>query len=597
MTTSWQYWKSDLAKRLSETVDADVTADDIVIPPDRTLGDFAYGCFKLAKGLVGSDDRVGRSPADIAKDIASKIDLGQSDFVSASAAGPYVNFTLSIGEAVHRVVRDIEVRDPLRLPLEKGESRGELLLEFAQPNTHKEIHVGHLRNLVLGQALSNILSASGWNVVPMSYYGDVGAHVAKCLWWLGKENKEQRAKSSWDADDVIAAIPTEKRNGKFLGEMYAEASRQLDAHPEWKDEVSDVQRKLEAHDPAWEKLWRETRRWSLDEFAAIFDDLGVKIARQYLESEVVDRGQEMVDHLLKQKVAKESQGAIIVDLEDKKLGVFLIRKSDGTSLYATKDLALAELKLKEHPNAQRSLIMVDNRQSLYFKQLFETLDMMELRPVPEFIGYEFVTLKSGAISSREGNVVTYQDFRDEIISYSTDEVVKRHVGDKWNDGKIEHAAWCIAMAGMKFGMLKQDNDKIFTFDLEQSLSFDGDTGPYCQYAATRLASILRKAGIKNPFGADESLTRGYDHESEKALAFALAQFPVKVAQAAEELRPSVVAQWCIDVAQRVNEFYRDIKVLESEGDVKEGRLRLVSAARSSLVSGLGLLAIPVPDEM
>ncbi|MCR4316405.1 MAG: arginine--tRNA ligase, partial [Planctomycetes bacterium] len=278
------------------------------------------------------------------------------------------------------------------------------------------------------------------------------------------------------------------------------------------------------------------------------------------------------------------------------------------SLYATKDLALAELKLKEYPNADRSLILVDNRQSFYFKQLFETLRMLELNPVPEFVGYEFVTLKSGAMSSREGNVVTYQDFRNEVISYSTEEVVKRHVGDRWNDGKIEHVAWCIGMAGMKFGMLRQDNDKIFTFDLEQSLSFDGDTGPYCQYAATRLASILRKAGISasrsTPSGSpfvrgreDEPLTRSFVHESEKALAFALAQFPVKVAQAAEELRPSVIAQWCIDVAQRVNEFYRDVNVLESEGDVKEGRLRLVAAARAALVSGFDLLEIPVPDEM
>ncbi len=594
MTTSWQYWKEDIAKRLSEVLGGEVSPDDVVVPPDRSLGDFAFGCFKLAKAM-------GKSPADIAKEIASKIELGQSDFTSVTAAGPYVNFTLSVGESVHRVVRDIEIgATSSPAPLLRKE-RGELLLEFAQPNTHKEIHVGHFRNLVLGQALSNILSAGGWNVVPMSYHGDVGAHVAKCLWWLVKSRN-----GAMNIDD----LPVEKQTGKFLGEMYAEASRQLEAHPEWKDEVSDVQRKLEAHDPAWEKLWRGTRRWSLDEFATIFDDLGIKITRQYLESEVVDRGQEMVDYLLKQGVAKESQGAIVVDLEEKKLGVFLIRKSDGTSLYATKDLALAELKLKEYPKAKRSLILVDNRQSFYFQQLFATLEMMELRPVPEFVGYEFVTLKSGAMSSREGNVVTYQDFRNEVISYSTEEVVKRHAPAKggsasggetiWSDGKIEHTAWCIAMAGMKFGMLKQDNDKVFTFDLEQALSFDGDTGPYCQYAATRLASILRKATPSgSPFarGRDEALTRGYDHASEKNLAFTLAQFPQKIAQAAEELRPSIVAQWCIDAAQRVNEFYRDVPVLESEGDLKEGRLRLVAAARNALMAGLGLLAIPVPDEM
>ncbi|MCC6563934.1 arginine--tRNA ligase [Candidatus Uhrbacteria bacterium] len=576
MMTSWQYWTQDIAKRLSEVLKTDISPTDIVVPPDRKLGDFAFGCFKLAKAM-------GKSPADIAKEIAASVTLNQSDFVSASAAGPYVNFLLREGDAVHRVVREIEVAgEQFGHP---GEKKPEILVEYAQPNTHKEIHVGHLRAMIVGQSIVNILAADGWNVVPMSYHGDVGAHVAKCLWWIKK--------SRGGIDDLEPG----ERTGKFLGEMYTQASRELEANLDLKDEVSEVQRKLEAHDPEWEKLWQETRRWSLDEMAEIFTDLGLRIKRQYLESEVVDRGQQMVDELLKKGVAKESQGAIVVDLEDKKLGIFLIRKSDGTSLYATKDLALAELKFKEYPKADRSLVIVDNRQAFYFKQLFETLNMMKIGKPQEFVGFEYVTLKSGAMSSREGNIVTFQSFRDEVIKYATDEVTKRHAEHGWNDGKIEHTAWCIAMAGMKFGMLKQDNDKMFTFDLEQSLSFDGDTGPYCQYAATRLASILRKAGMKNPFGSDEALTRAYDHASEKALALVLAQFPMRVRQAAEELRPNIIAQWCVDAAQRVNEFYRDVPVLDAEGDLKEGRLRLVAAARSALVLGLGLLSIPVPDEM
>jgi len=575
MTTSWQYWTGDLAKRLSEVLGTEIKSSEIVLPPDRRLGDFAFGCFKLAKAM-------GKSPADVAKEIASRLDLKQSDFACATAAGPYVNVSLVIGDAVHRVVREIEIG---------GEQYGmtrmskpELLIEYAQPNTHKEIHVGHLRAMVVGQSLVNILAGDGWNVVPMSYHGDVGAHVAKCLWWIMKNGG-------------IDELKPEQRTGEYLGKMYTEASKQLEANPDLKDEVSEVQRKLEAHDPVLEKIWQETRRWSLDEMAKIFDELGVKIKRQYLESEVVDRGQQMVDELLKKGVAKESQGAIVVDLEDKKLGIFLIRKSDGTSLYATKDLSLAELKFKEYPDAERSMIVVDNRQSFYFKQLFETLNMMKIGKPQEFVGFEYVTLKSGAMSSREGNIVTYEDFRDEVVKYATDEVVKRHAEHGWNDGKIDHTAWCIAMAGMKFGMLKQDNDKLYTFDLEQSLSFDGDTGPYCQYAATRLASIMRKAAPGSPFKSSEQLTRAYDHASEKSLALVLAQFPSKIHQAAEELRPSVIAQWCIDAAQSVSEFYHAVPVLESEGDLKEGRLRLVAAARQALVSGLGLLSIPVPDEM
>lgn len=354
-----------------------------------------------------------------------------------------------------------------------------------------------------------------------------------------------------------------------------------------------MQQCLEAHDPAWEVIWRETRRWSLDDLNRDFSELGVQITRQYLESEVVDRGQEMVDHLLGQGIAKESQGAIVVDLEAQKLGVFLVRKSDGTSLYATKDLALAEKKIKEYPNADRSLILVDNRQRFYFNQLFATLERMAIRPVPEFLGYEFVTLKSGAMSSREGNVVTYQSFRDAVVAYARSEVVARH--PDWSEGKVTHTAWALAMGGMKFGMLKQDGDKIFTFDLEESLAFEGATGPYCQYAATRLSSILRKAGSE--VSTTGALEPRYTHATEKALALALASFPRVLDQCAGELRPAVLAQWCHETAQRMNDFYRDVPVLESQGQEREARLRLVVAARQVMTQGLGLLGIPLPDEM
>lgn len=580
MTTAWNFWTSEIAKQLSALTDSTIQSSDLVIPPDATHGDIAFGCFKLAKSM-------GKNPAEIAKDLAARFNTDHSDIDSVTATGPYVNFRLSIGLSVHRVVRDIEVSKKNYGAIglyERPSDARHLVLEYAQPNTHKEIHVGHLRNLVLGASLNKLLTHAGWKSIPVSYHGDVGAHVAKCLWWMVKSRGGRM-----DVED----IPLENRTGKYLGRLYAEATRELDAHPEYKDEVSSVQQKLEAHDPGFEALWLETRRWSLDEMAEIFDDLGVTIERQYLESEVVARGQEMVDHLMHSGIAKESQGAIVVDLEDKKLGVFLVRKSDGTSLYATKDLALAEKKAQEYPSALRSLILVDNRQAFYFKQLFETLKRMGIKTPHEFIGYEFVTLKSGAMSSREGNIVSFQDFRDEVVAYAREEVLKRH--PDWNEGKVVHTSWCIAMAGMKFGMLKQDSDKIFTFDLEQALSFDGDTGPYCLYSATRLGSILRKAGPQNPF--DGELTIAFDHASEKALAMTLAALPAKTWEAAEGLRPSVIGQWCLEAAQNINAFYRDVPVLESEGELRAGRIRLAAAAREALVLGLDLLGIRVPDEM
>ena len=585
--SAWQYWVQDIADRLSEVLGVKISPSEIVRPPEASMGEFSFACFRYAKERK-------KNPAELAYELAQALTKDHSDIAQIEALGPYVNFRLDTGEAVLRVVRDIETKGETYGSSMRGEGK-EFLFEYAQMNSHKEVHVGHFRNLTMGVSLVRLLRRAGWNVVPMSYHGDVGAHVAKCLWRLVvsfRGSVDNLTKE--EVTTFFERLSTEKKTGKYLGEVYAESSQQLAAAPERKEEVSRVLQWLEGHDPVWDFLWRETRRWSLEDLGRDFAELGVELKRQYLESEVVDRGQQMVNHLLSEGIAKASQGAIVIDLENQKLGIFLVRKSDGTSLYATKDLALAEKKLEEYPEASRSLILVDNRQGFYFKQLFATLEKMRIQPIPEFCGFEFVTLKSGAMSSREGNVVTYQSFREAVLNYARAELIARH--PDWSEGKITHTAWALAMGGMKFGMLKQDGDKIFTFDLEESLAFDGATGPYCQYAATRLNSILRKASAseKELNGPIEPV---FVHATEKALALSLAAFPSIVDQAACELRPAVVAQWCHETAQRMNDFYRDVPVLESQGTERIARLRLIASARQVLEQGLNLLGIPLPDEM
>jgi arginyl-tRNA synthetase len=394
---------------------------------------------------------------------------------------------------------------------------------------------------------------------------------------------------------ILNAVPKAERTGATLGRYYAESTKLLDENPDWKTQVSQVQRNLEAHLPGWQVIWHETRRWSLDEMSQIFDDLGVTLSRQYFESEVVDEGQKMVDELLEKSVARVSQGAVVVDLEEEKLGVFLIRKSDGTSLYATKDLALAKKKFEEYPNLSRCLIMVDHRQSLYFKQLFKTLELMKIGKPQEFIGYEFVTLKSGAMSSREGNVVAFQDFRNEVMAHTAKETKSRH--PEWPKGRLEHTSWALAMGGMKYGMLKQDSDKLYTFDLERALAFDGDTGPYIQYAATRLGAILKKAKWDPEEGIEAGNLSLLNDLAEKRLALQIAAFPSVCRRAARELKPAILAQWCFLMAQEITHFYHDVNVLESEFGVKQARLRLIAAVQTVLIQGLDLLGIPMPDEM
>lgn len=621
MTYTWEAIKQHVARKIAEASSTDdskveVGVEDLAKPPNAKLGDLAFGCFGLAK-------RFGKSPADIAKELEAKLGKGDHTIESVAAAGPYLNITLKTGDLVARIVQEVEHHTGKYGSTDDGQNR-QVMIEYAQPNTHKEIHVGHLRNLVLGASLAKLLQANGWKVVTASYHGDVGAHVAKCLWFLVRSHsgsvpqpKHKKAKKGepevpamdaekWTesvlatldeemADAILLAIPKDKRTGHYLGQLYAESSKLLEENPDWKTQVSQVQRDLEAKKPAWMKVWQETRRWSVAEMAKVFQELGVTIDRQYFESEVVDAGQRIVDELLKSKIAKPSQGAIVVDLEHEKLGVFLVRKSDGTSLYATKDLALAKLKFEEYPKLERSLHVVDFRQSLYFKQLFRTLELMGVKKPLEYVGYEFLTLKSGAMSSREGNVVTYESFRDEVVGFAKGETLKRH--EDWPDGKIEHVAWCLAMGGLKFGMLRQDSEKIITFDLEKSLSFDGDTGPYVQYAVTRLKSILRKADWKPETGVEAGDRLQLTEPAEKRLAIQLADFPTVVKVAGASLNPSGLAQWCLATATAANEFYRDVKVLEAPFGVKQARLQLVASAASVMILGLDLLGIPVPEEM
>ncbi len=589
MTSAWDEILVHVARRISEVADTIVDPSDLIAPPDPSFGDLTFSCFALAQARsdVGATrESLKQASADIAKSLAKKL-TGEDPLIEmAMAAGPYLNVTLRSGEMVARILSNVEAQQMSFGSSDDGNKRL-LMLEYAQPNTHKEFHVGHLRNLALGDALARILSKNGWSVVTMSYHGDVGAHVAKVLWLLTKK---------------VESHP-EENTGKYLGQLYAEATKLLEEHPELKEEVSDVQRKLEAGDKELTKLWKETRKWSLAEFNHIFAEFGTKIARQYFESEVVEDGQKIVEELLKKGIAQESQGAIIVDLENEKLGIFLIRKSDGTSLYATKDLALAKLKEKEYPDFARSLILVDNRQSLYFKQLFRTLELMGMKIPHEFVGYEFVTLKFGAMSSRERNIVTYESFRDEVVKFAREETHIRHAD--WNEDQVAQTAFTIAMAGIKYGMLKQDSDKLIVFDLERALSFDGDTGPYIQYAATRLTGILKKANVKSlkvhkvhqvesHVGNDFRLLT---HPTEKHLALQMARFPNACRRAAQELKPSLIAQWCFVMAQRVSEFYRDVSVLDAAPDLRSSRLRLVAAALVNLKLGLTLLGIQVPDEM
>lgn len=544
-----------------------VSVDMFEIPPRPEMGDLAFPCFELAKGAK-------RNPVEIATELAAKI--GPSKFIEKIIShGPYVNFYFQHTALLERVVKEVLVAGDRYGFSQSGDGK-KVLVEYAQPNTHKEFHVGHIRNAVLGQSVLNILHANGYETIGSAYIGDIGAHVAKALWGYKKFIKD-------------TVIPKEKR-AETLGEIYTKATQYVEKHPKAKEEIDAVQRDLESRVEPWHKLWKETREWSLAEFKEIFEELNVSPDVWYYESDVEEKGKEMVKKLLTNGIAKKSEGATIIDLEAENLGAFLILKSDGSSLYATKDLALAFLKQADY-EPDRQIFVVDARQSFYFKQLFAALKKIGFNHVLNHVAYEMVTLPEGAMSSRTGNVVRYRELHTAMMTFIKEETRKRH--EDWSEKQITQTAEVIVRSAITFMMLRQDPTSILTFDSKEAMSVEGFTGPYILYTVARIESIKKKAGVKSKLQV-KFLTSPQEY----ALARALAEYPEVVQRAGATFQVSLIAAWAFETAKLFAEFYHEVKVIdEANKPATQARLALIEAVLQALKNALSLLCIDTVKEM
>ena len=545
------------------------TLADLSVPPNPDLGDIAFPCFVLAKALK-------RSPAEIAAELAAKI--GPKGYVkSVTALGPYVNFLLDPA-ALGGAVLDQVKRAGADYGRSDTGSQVRVMVEYANPNTHKDVHIGHLRNFFVGQAVVNALAAAGFDVIPVSYVNDLGAHVAVCLWGIQNLYKGPLPPKGEDAVS-------------FMGRMYAEATKAMDANPAIKEEVSAMHRDLEAGEGPYYKLWKKTRAWSIKYLTSVFKELRLPIRANYYESALIGETKAIVEDLIKKAVVRHSNGAWIVDLEAEKLGVNLLVKSDGTLLYNAKDLALAVRKADDY-GAKRSLYVVDARQSLAMNQLFATYKKMGREEELAHVSYEFVTLKEGAMSSRKGNIIRYEFFRDAMLDEARTQTRARHAD--WTPKRVETAARAVAFGAMRFAMLRQDLDKKITFDMEESMAFEGFTGPYLLYTLARIRGILKKAGRTKRVTAADRLVL----PAEKKLLLAIASYPDAVYAAATEWRLAGLAQHLFDLAKRFAEFYEAAPVLAAEDKVLMAqRLALCEAVLRTLENGLKVLGMDAVAEM
>ncbi len=544
-----------------------LTADMLMNPPKPEYGDVSFACFALAKGM-------GRNPAEIAAELAAKI--GASKYIKeVKSAGPYVNFYFSESSFNAHVLTDVSKSKARYGKSTTGKGK-KILVEYANLNTHKEVHVGHLRNLSLGLATVRLLRMNGYDVVPVSYINDLGNNVARCLWGIEKLHPNEEPEAG------------ERLN--FLGKVYTEATNAIGDNQVAKDEVSDIQRQLEAMSGQWLALWKKTHKWSMDGLKEVFAEFELELDRIYLEHELIDETHAIIKKLLTEGLAKVSEGAVIVDLEAQHLGINLLRKTDGTLLYNAKDLALAYKKEDDY-HADRSVYVVDARQSLAMQQLAATLKIIGFPRDVFHLSYDFVTLPEGAMSSRKGNIVPWSDLREAMFTKLSAATIERHAD--WSARKVAANARALTMASVKFAMLKNDPDKVLTFNMEEAMAHEGFSAPYILYTIARISTLLKKADLL-PEHHPEFLTE----TREQALLRLVAKFPAVIQEAGASFNPSHVAQYAFELAQEFAGYYESIHILADENhDRLSARLELCNAVRQTLTNAMSTLGITVVKEM
>jgi arginyl-tRNA synthetase len=543
-----------------------VNQDMLVTPPKVEYGDLSFACFELGKGMK-------RNPAEIATELAAKI-APSSLIKKISSLGPYVNFTFDEVAFAKHVFKDVLGGKTRYGKLTTGKGK-KVLVEYVNFNTHKEVHVGHLRNLTYGKAVVNILRQNGFDVTPVSYINDLGNNVARCLWGLKHLNLGDEP-----AGDKL----------NYLGRAYTEATKAIGEDEEKRAEVSKIQRDLENMEGDNIALWKKTQKWSMDGMKEVFAEFDLELDRIYLEHELIDETHAIVKRLLTEGIARISEGAVIVDLEAEKLGVNLLRKSDGTLLYNAKDLALAYKKEADYA-ADRSIIVVDARQSLAFKQLSATLKKMGFPREVIHLAFDFVTLPEGAMSSRKGNIVRWSDLRDAMFEKLVEATKGRH--PDWRERKVKDTANALMHSAVAFMMLRQDPEKMITFDMEEAMSTEGFTGPYLMYSIARIESLKRKAPMK-PAEKAELLTDKKEH----ALLRMLAKYPSVVAAAGTGYRPSALAQYGFELAQEFAGYYESVRILDADStELAAARLALMESVRQVLANLCGILGLVVVKEM
>lgn len=557
----------DLITDSIEELDRETVSRILEIPPQEDMGDFAFPCFQLAKIFR-------KAPNMIAEEVAGKIP--KTDFVTKiEAMGPYVNFFINREMFVKEMLKQVSVDNYGSSDIGCGKT---ICIDYSSPNVAKNFHVGHLRTTLIGNSIYRIYKKLGYKVERINHLGDWGTQFGKLI----------VAYKKWGSREAV-----EKNGISELMKIYVKFHEEAEKDDTLNDKARAWFVKMEQGDEEALSIWEWFKDISLIEYKRIYELLDVDFDSYAGESFYRDKTSAVVDELKEKGMLKESEGAFIVDLEEYDMTPCLIMKKDGSSIYATRDLA-AIFYRKNTYDFEKCIYVTGMEQKLHFAQVFKVVELMgyewaktDLIHVP----YGLVSLEGGKLSTRSGNIIYAEDIlRESVLK------IKEVINDKNPDLEDkDDVAKMVGIGAIIFNDLYNQRIKDVTFSWDKIHSFDGETGPYVQYTYARAASVLRKTGITE---VSEEIDFSFlTDEASVSLLKELIRFPEVVKTAAERLEPSVVARFVMSVAQAFNHFYHENQCNVEDEKLKRARVKLVIIAKKAIKDGLDLLGIKCPEQM
>lgn len=557
----------DLIIQEVDSLTRDEIAASIEIPPSYDMGDYAFPVFKLSKIFR-------KAPNLIAEDLASKF-VNSDYFEKIENKGPYLNFFIDKSKLVETVIEEV---------LSKGDGFGSsklgegktVIVEYSSPNIAKPFHMGHLRTTVIGNALYKIYKFLGFNTIAINHLGDYGTQFGMLI----------SAYKKWGDKEVIEEDPINE-----LLKLYVRYNEEAEEKPELKDEARYWFKELENGNQEAYELWSWIREVSLKEFNRVYDMLNIKFDSYAGESFYSDKMQRVLDELNEKNLLEESQGAYLVDLEEYGMPPALIKKSDGSTLYTTRDIAAAIYR-KETYDFYKNIYVVASQQNLHFQQWFKVVELMGYEWAKDCIHIPFgmVSLEDGPLSTRRGRVVFLEDVLNKAVE-STLEIINERNPDLENKKEV---AKQVGIGAVIFQELFNQRIKDYVFSWERTLSFDGETGPYVQYTHARANSLLERGSFNIGDQVDINLLLS---EDEIDIIRMIYDFPGVVIDAMEKNEPFFITRQIVELAKGFNKFYHNAQIIVEDEELRKARLLLTYLVKNTIKVGLGLLGIEAPNKM